>query len=345
MGNQPLLSVCIPTYNRAQYLDLALGTFCAQIAACGRSDIKLLVSDNASTDDTSVVISRHQKAFPSLTVLRNESNIGAEGNFLGLLRAATGRFCWIFGDDDLLLDGGLGYVIEVLDHHREIGILHIASSWHKVRAQALLTKARYGEPEVSEGRGDFLHKIGFSITFITGNIFNKTYLDPHFDYSSFKGTNLLQVSFYLQSFLHGKGNIYMAGSVYSAMSNNTGGYGLLRTFGPNLNYILSGFADRGFKRQWVRAINRKLCLSFFPDYLVRIGASGGRSKFNHEPPLPILWPVYKSYPEFWIFVLPLTILPVGVARGYYRLSRFVIESAKALRRVASGRQRGSPPTA
>ena len=338
MNEQPFLSICIPTYNRANYLNLALKAFCFQIATCGRSDISLLVSDNASTDHTREVIQRHQRLFPNLDVLWNETNVGAEENFLGLVRAAKGRFCWIFGDDDLLLEGGLARVIEVLDRKPDIGLLHIASDYHTTPEQALVKKARAGTVDVMDAPGAFLHKVGYSITFITGNIFNLTYLDAYFDYSRFKGSNLLQVSFYLQSLLRGNINAFLGGSVYSAMSDNTGGYGLFRTFGMNFNQILSAFAARGFQEQWGRSINRKLCVSFFPDYLARNRDCRNKSKFHSESPLAVLWPVYKYYPEFWIFVLPLTLLPPRQGNIYYRFCRGVIEAAKALQRLKSGRR-------
>jgi abequosyltransferase len=336
-GGPPLLSVCIPTYNRAKCLDLALGSFCAQVKACGRSDIQLLVSDNASTDNTWDIIQHHKLLFPDLIVMKNEANLGADGNFLGLLRAATGRFCWIFGDDDLLLQGGLSLVVDVLDAHRDLGLLHIASKYHTKSDQVINQEARIDYIEEITDHAVFWDRIGVSITFITGNIFNLSYLEAEFDYVPFTGTNLVQVSFYLQSLLGGASHAYLAGSIYSAMSDNTGGYRLFKTFGPNFNHILTSFRKRGFRDKWTQRVNRKLCVSFFPGYL--LGMRRNKSKFNPEQALGTLWPVYKYYKEFWVFVIPLAILPSALSNSYYCLCRWVIEKIKTLRRLARGRRR------
>ena len=52
-NKQPLLSICIPTYNRAEYLEGALKNIVTDSAFDSR--VEVIISDNASTDNTQEV--------------------------------------------------------------------------------------------------------------------------------------------------------------------------------------------------------------------------------------------------------------------------------------------------
>ena len=123
--NPPLLTIGIPTRNRAPYLrDLlhALETQSADplVAECG---LEILVSDNTSTDDTPAVVQSHAARLPLLRHWRNAENIGARGNYHKLVEEARGRFLWIIGDDDLLLPGGLRHSLQTLRDDAELSLL------------------------------------------------------------------------------------------------------------------------------------------------------------------------------------------------------------------------------
>ena len=57
-GYKKLLSIAIPTYNRAHYLDLCLSQICKQLPG-NEQDIELIVSDNASPDNTEEVVKKY----------------------------------------------------------------------------------------------------------------------------------------------------------------------------------------------------------------------------------------------------------------------------------------------
>ena len=110
------LSIGIPTRNRAGYLRDVLEAFERQIqqAAVPLDAVRLYVSDNASTDQTPEVVKEFAARLPHLSYSRNPENIGADPNFQKCLRLARGRFCWLFGDDDLLSPGALEYILRTL---------------------------------------------------------------------------------------------------------------------------------------------------------------------------------------------------------------------------------------
>jgi abequosyltransferase len=106
----PELSICIPTYNRAAYLGETLDSIVAQ----GVPDIEVVVSDNASADDTEALVRRYQAVLPNLVYFRWPENMGADRNYLKVIQLASSRHCWFMGSDDLLESGAVPALLERL---------------------------------------------------------------------------------------------------------------------------------------------------------------------------------------------------------------------------------------
>ena len=111
----PLLSICIPTYNREQYLDETLASIINQLKPDNVGNVEICISDNASTDNTAQIVAKY-KANPSINLVysRNEKNLGADANYLKAVEIASGTYCWLLGSDDkpepTALQQLLGYV-------------------------------------------------------------------------------------------------------------------------------------------------------------------------------------------------------------------------------------------
>lgn len=91
-----IVSVCIPVYNGAAFIAEAVESVLAQTFA----DFELIVLDNASTDETPLILRQFNDS--RLRVIRHESNIGATANFNASLREARGEWVKILCADDLL---------------------------------------------------------------------------------------------------------------------------------------------------------------------------------------------------------------------------------------------------
>src|ERR1039458_5587870 len=92
----PLVSIGIPTYNRRQFAVRAVKSALSQTY----TNIEVIVSDNASTDDTVEHLSAIQDE--RLVILRHSANAGMVANFNSCLSAATGELFLMLSDDDWL---------------------------------------------------------------------------------------------------------------------------------------------------------------------------------------------------------------------------------------------------
>jgi len=91
----PKFTIGIPTYNRAGFLREALGFAVGQTL----EDLEVVVSDNASTDDTAEVA---HEAGCRVRYFRNPANIGQWANFRKAVELAKGEyFSWLQDDDAL----------------------------------------------------------------------------------------------------------------------------------------------------------------------------------------------------------------------------------------------------
>ena len=96
----PKISVVIPTYNRAAYLDAAITSVLAQ---CG-ADFEIIVSDNCSQDNTYAVVSKYL-ADSRVHYYKNEQNIGMVRNWRkAIYEYTTGDWFILLSDDDYLID-------------------------------------------------------------------------------------------------------------------------------------------------------------------------------------------------------------------------------------------------
>src|SRR6185503_6758137 len=93
-----MISICIPTYNRA-------GTL-AKAIACARAqthpDLEIVVVDNHSTDGTEALVREAAGADRRIRLVRHAENLGMARNFSACIAEARGEYVKFLCDDDLL---------------------------------------------------------------------------------------------------------------------------------------------------------------------------------------------------------------------------------------------------
>lgn len=106
----PVVSVCLPTYNYAQFLPQAVESVLAQ----SFTDFELLVYDDASTDDT-VAVMRPYLDDPRVKFVVQEQNQGLFANFNQSAAGARGQYIKYLCADDFLEPDYLTKMVPLLD--------------------------------------------------------------------------------------------------------------------------------------------------------------------------------------------------------------------------------------
>jgi len=119
---RPLISVCIPAYNRAAVLPELLESILVQ----DFSDYEVLLAEDGSPEraDIAAVIARYINRFSGrLRHTENACNLGYDGNLRNLIECARGHYCLFMGNDDLLAPGALVSVARAVGGHPDVGVV------------------------------------------------------------------------------------------------------------------------------------------------------------------------------------------------------------------------------
>lgn len=119
---RPLITVCIPAYNRARFLPLLLDSILPQ---CNQ-DIEILVCEDGSPERAQISrIVEYYKKQSNVPILyqENESNLGYDGNIRRLVEAARGNYCLFMGNDDLLAPNSIDILTKILRQNPKIGVV------------------------------------------------------------------------------------------------------------------------------------------------------------------------------------------------------------------------------
>lgn len=97
-STEPIISICIPTYNRAETLQSSL----IQYTKCIGFDeqVEIVISDNCSTDNTKEIAMKFAAEYKNIKYYRNEENI-RDSNFELALKRGNGRYLKLQNDATL----------------------------------------------------------------------------------------------------------------------------------------------------------------------------------------------------------------------------------------------------
>jgi abequosyltransferase len=299
-ASAPLLTIAIPTYKRASFLALSLEQLTREMKNCP-ARIEVLVSDNASPDNTGEVVANAIDQGLDVRYVRNAENIGSDANIAQCFNLAQGEFVLIRGDDDLFIDGALQTLLMTLDIER-CGVVCMRpfgfeSDFRKEYPGSGGQIRTYSDP------GDFLAAIGALMTLISACVINKRLLSD-IDARQFCGDNLVQVHLVLRAALVAKENLFIDRYLIACKRNNSGGYDFSQVFVSNLGAVLDSCKPKGLSDSAICSIEKNLMLAYYPFYLLRlrltrsgdIKATLGRFKARFQGRLlftfwlsPIMW--------------------------------------------------------
>lgn len=234
MDKQPILSICVPIYNRKIFLERMLSRF-LEDRQLFQDDIQLYISDNCSTEDVKGAAEHFYSLGLNLEYHCNDRNLGMDGNFINCFNHAKGKYTWLLGSDDVPVKGFLSKLLEVLKENA-YGLLHLSDR----------DKEKFGNVVEYTDGNQLCEDIHVWITFISGNIV-KTSMLANVELDNYFGTYISQVPLYLETILtSGKNAILYSNYLGDDNdSKNNSGYNLFQVFIDNLYSIFKEYVDRG----------------------------------------------------------------------------------------------------
>lgn len=123
MRRNPLVSVCIPTYNSARIIRPTLESLERQ----SYKNYEVVVSDDGSRDNTIEVIESFH--FDKLRIHRNKKNLGYGENLQQLEKLPRGEIIYLLAHDDILVNDGIRKAAETFVKFLDVGVVTRAYYW------------------------------------------------------------------------------------------------------------------------------------------------------------------------------------------------------------------------
>jgi glycosyltransferase involved in cell wall biosynthesis len=323
MPTEPLLTIAIPTCNRAALLEGLLTVLMPQLAT--HADVELLILDNGSTDATPEVIERYRTA--TTRILRHAENIGSDANFVAAFREARGRYFWLCGDDDIPVPNAID---ELMGHLRttELDLVYLTSygfreDWRTERQADPLGRSFH---TISDPR-HLTIVVNMMFTFISGMVVNRARLLalPSEGISieapeAFLGTNLTQLSWTLPLLRRHRRSLVLWNRPIAARQGHNGGYALAKVFGERLVVLVERcLPDRP---DLARLMTNFSIRRWFPSIIYDIRATGNRD-FALDEAHATLARVFGGNPRYWFFTYPVLKLPLPLAKLWLRVGEAI----------------------
>ena len=333
-----MLSFCVPTFNRGQFIGEALESILAQ----ANEDFEIIIVDGASTDNTQSVLAEFTKRSPRVRVYRQASNSGIDIDLLTAVSLAQGEYCWLMSDDDQLENGALTLVRQRLERHRGIAGASVNySSYDKnmrfeIATVPAVIGAKWGQDHLFTGREECFAGLGMHLGYLSAQIVNRQLwasVSSKIDLSPYLHSSWLMVYIIGQMLTFNSRWLYIHTECIRNRSANdsfvlrVGEYQRQLISHDSFPRIISDLF--GKESSVLRTIANATIKNRMPRNLAKIKANN--VSFMLQFDLVVLYTKkYWKYVEYWFYVFPIFLVPNWV----FRVARFVyFEWKKTHRRL------------
>ena len=141
MSQNPLVSVCVPTYNYRHFLRDCIESVRAQTL----SDWELIICDDCSTDETSALVDSYAAIDSRIRYIRNEQRLGMNRNLKRAAGAGRGQYLKILCADDWLAPKCLEVLSGLLEKHPSVVLCTSAEVNTDLQGTPLQVQFLFGE--------------------------------------------------------------------------------------------------------------------------------------------------------------------------------------------------------
>lgn len=169
---EKVLTICLPTYNRALYLKKQLDFFVSEVEQFPDllKKVNFIIADNSSEDNSASIIEEYNKKYKYFDYVVNEKNIGLIGNLNKLTHLANDEYIWFVGDDDELKNGIVMKVLNTLELYPDLN--YILLNYNLLGAKAHSENLGYYKNSKNRALDIFKEMYG-SLVFITSSVYKR----------------------------------------------------------------------------------------------------------------------------------------------------------------------------
>ena len=270
---EPVLSICIPIYNRSSCLVEMLDRF-LEDRDLFEEKIFLYISDNDSKEDLKAIVEDYRGKGLNVHYHRNAQNIGGDMNICACYRAGRGKYTLVLGSDDIPQRGFLRRLLPLLEEG-EFGLVHI---------NIYNRKKDWTVKDYSDSDQFFMDMHGW-ITLISINIVATRFI-PLVEIEKFVDKNFSQIPLYLKAGSESQVNRVIHHSFLTGTEDgnpaDTAGYNAFQVFIVNFLELMNGAVKAGqISRKAFRTIKRRSYKYLITQHIVNLLILK-RTNYNHN---------------------------------------------------------------
>jgi abequosyltransferase len=301
----PLLSICIPTFNRADYLKNTLNSITGQEKFSESCEV--IISDNNSTDNTRDIGEYFAEKFENVRYYCNKTNIGADRNFLNLLNYGQGKYLKLHSDKSCFYEDKLNELVEYIekvDH----SVIFLLNENTKHKNKGICECNNFDE---------FVQIASFWSTWMCGIILrNKEYKNLK-NKDRAIGSNLIQTDIMFRILENCSSSLIINEKLLHEQEvESKGGYNLFEVFVCNYLTLYQDYLQKGtLSRKTYNKEKTKLLEHFiFPWYTTNILIMDKKYRFDVSKANRTIIKHYWNKPQLLLYPLYL------LGKGFFRIT-------------------------
>lgn len=286
--NKPLLSICIPTFNRAEYLERCLEAIVQQE---GFEEIEVVISDNCSSDGTQKMCKAYENKFINVHYFRNDENVN-DGNFPLVFQRAKGKLRKLTNDTIIYKPGAIQYMLNAIKENINVK----PQIYFLNREDVINSKMKYTDLE------EYIGDLGYLLTWIGSVAIWEEDVDDLNTFIYNTDSHLAQVPYLLEHFEKHHGAIVYPQSIMGGLSpkrkNLT--YGLYQVFYVNFLGFIKPYMEQGkISSECYEKVRKGLLMDFFCQWIVNWEKNKDLFRFSESENLrDLVENEYRNDPYF-----------------------------------------------
>lgn len=305
--NQPLLSICIPTYNRADILNDTLISLTQDPDFSDK--VEVVISDNCSTDNTETIVNEFIKRFDNIIYSKNLENV-KDANFFKVLSLGKGKYLKLINDTIKFNNGMLKFILDKIkeDDSCQNQLFFYQNTYWNCDTQLWC-----------ENVNDFVYNASFLSTWIANFGIWKDKLTELKDVDRSVSLMLVQVDWSLQLSSSQKVLIYYRDFFEVTSLKKKGGYNIFKVFIENYLMLLSNYiGTKQLQKKVFRNEKRRLYNFFVLPWLYKLVLKGNKQYFfDTQKMFPIILKYFWYCP--YIYLSPITLIIKKIRKVLHNL--------------------------
>jgi abequosyltransferase len=302
-----LLSICIPTLNRADSLQKTLQSIVESRQFSEKCEV--VICDNNSTDNTREVVASFTARFANVRYFKNDVTIPADANFVNLLKLGSGKYLKLHSDKTLFIEGKLDDLLTGLSD-LDAPVVFLLNKGDVRQENQVIHCSDLNE---------FVAAVSFMSTWMSGAIYRRVEFQRVTGTEAQVGLCLIQTFMLFQLVSQYSRAIVMTGHFMYEAEVAKGGYNLFKVFINNYLTLCQDFvADRTLSEQSYHKEKKRLLVDFvFPWYTLTVVKKDRKYAFDMSGAHATIFKYYRGEPRLYLF--PVYFLKSEAIRALLRL--------------------------